>query len=56
MSAFVCNYVYCCRRLAEVEAEQQRLADAEDFEKAAELSTDIDKLKDDSEAAARRLR
>ena len=43
------------RRLAEVEVEQQRLADAEDFEKAAELSAEIESLKKGSEAAAERL-
>lgn len=44
------------RRLAEAEAEQQRLADAEEYEKAAELSVEIESVKADSEAAARSLR
>lgn len=44
------------RRLAEAEFEQQRLADEEDYEKAAELSLEIENLKEDSTSAARRLR
>ncbi|CAM9572833.1 unnamed protein product [Ectocarpus sp. 4 AP-2014] len=44
------------RRLAEAESEQQRLADEEDYEKAAELSLEIENLKDESASAARRLR
>ncbi|CAN0055043.1 unnamed protein product [Ectocarpus fasciculatus] len=44
------------RRLAEAEFEQQRLADEEDYEKAAELSLEIENLKEESASAARRLR
>lgn len=44
------------RRLVETEAEQQRLADAEEFEKADELSAEITRLKSESESAAQRLR
>ncbi|CBJ32090.1 conserved unknown protein [Ectocarpus siliculosus] len=44
------------RRLAEAESEQQRLADEEDYEKAAELSLEIENLKEESASAARRLR
>ena len=44
------------RRLAEAEAEQQRLADEEEFEKAAEISSEIESLRAESESAAKRLR
>ncbi|CAB1096055.1 unnamed protein product [Ectocarpus sp. CCAP 1310/34] len=44
------------RRLAEAEFEQQRLADEEDYEKAAELSLEIENLREESASAARRLR
>lgn len=46
----------CGRRLAEAESEQQRLADEEEYEKAAELSVEIESLREESESAARRLR
>ena len=45
-----------CRRLAEAESEQQRLADEEEYEKAAELSVEIESLKEESASSARRLR
>lgn len=44
------------RQLAEAETEQQRLADAEEYEKAAELSVDIESLKAEAEHAVERLR
>lgn len=44
------------RRLAEAESEQQRLADVEDYEKAAELSVEIESLREDTTSAARQLR
>lgn len=44
------------RRLAEAEFEQQRLADVEEYEKAAELSMEIESLREDTTSAARRLR
>eukprot|EP00752_Nemacystus_decipiens_P009051 g8081.t1 len=44
------------RRLAEAESEQQRLADEEEYEKAAELSVEIESLKEESASSARRLR
>lgn len=39
----------------EIEAEQLRLADAEEYEKAAELSAERSRLHGESEDAARRL-
>ena len=44
------------RRLTEAEAEQQRLADEEEYEKAAELSVEIESFKEESASSARRLR
>ncbi len=54
--AVVCACPGVDRRLAEAESEQQRLADEEEFEKAAELSVEIESLREESESAARRLR
>ncbi|CAN0015590.1 unnamed protein product [Pylaiella littoralis] len=49
-------YAEGIRRLAEAESEQQRLADVEDYEKAAELSVEIESLREDTTSAARQLR
>ena len=45
-----------CRRLAEAEMEQQRMADAEEYEKAAELSIEIESLREEAASSERRLR